>query len=130
ALLADIGNHITNANPITARALEFTILTAARTGEVLGATWDEFDLIAKTWTIPARRMKAKKEHRVPLSDRALAILATLPRHDKRVFPIGEIAMFRLLKDLRPDATVHGFRSSFRVWAAERTSYPEVVAEQA
>src|SRR5262249_16722338 len=96
ALLADISNHITNANPITARALELTILTAARTGEVLGATWDEFDLIAKTWTIPARRTKIKKEHRVPLSDRALAILATLPRHDKRVFPIGEIAMLRLL----------------------------------
>jgi integrase len=115
---------------IAARALEFTILTAARAGEVLGATWDEVDVTAKTWTVPAKRMKADKEHRVPLSERALALLATLPRSDKRIFPIGESAMGLLLKKLRPAVTIHGFRSSFRDWASERTSYPEVVAEQA
>jgi integrase len=115
---------------IAARALEFTILTAARAGEVLGATWDEIDTVAKTWTVPARRMKAHKEHRIPLSERALALLATLPRSDKRIFPIGEIAMLFLLKKLRPTVTVHGFRSSFRDWASERTSYPPHVAEQA
>jgi len=115
---------------IAARALEFAILTAARTGEVLGAKWDEIDLAAKTWTIPGNRMKAGKQHKVPLSDRALAILASLPRHDKRVLPIGESAMSWHLKRLRPGVTVHGFRSTFRDWASERTSYPPVVAEQA
>lgn len=119
---------------LAARALEFTILTAARAGEVLGATWDEFDFVARTWTVPAGRMKAKKEHRVPLSDRALAILKAFRdvTEDKRVFPIGDDAMRRMLNTLRPgvDATVHAFRSSFRDWAAERTSYPEIVAEQA
>jgi integrase len=111
-----------------ARALEFTTLTAARTSEVLDATWDEFDLTAKVWTIPAARMKAGKEHRVPLSAAALALLSSLPRHDERVFPIGEVAMQKLMKRMRPAATVHGLRSSFRDWASERTSYPPHVAE--
>ena len=111
-----------------ARALEFTILTAARAGETLGATWDEIDLLAKTWTVPASRMKAKKEHKVPLSERALAILAKLPRSEDRLFPLGGDMMRRLLKDLGSDVTVHGFRSSFRDWAAERSHLPEVVAE--
>jgi integrase len=114
---------------IAARALVFTILTAARAGEVLGATWDETDTGAKTWTVPAKRMKAHKEHRVPLSERALALLASLPRTNKRIFPIGESAMAWHLKRLRPGVTVHGFRSAFRDWASERTSFPEVVAEQ-
>jgi integrase len=115
---------------VAARAVEFTILTAARAGEILGATWDEIDLKAKTWTIPASRMKAKREHRVPLSDRAHALLRAIPRTDKRVFPIGERAMLTLIQERRPGVTVHGFRSSFRDWASERTNYPPVVAEQA
>jgi integrase len=113
---------------VAARALEFTILTAARAGEVLGATWDEID--QKTWTIPASRMKGGKQHKVPLSDRALALLAALPRTDKRIFPIGRVGMLFLLRELRPGVTVHGFRSTFRDWASERTNYPEAVAEQA
>jgi integrase len=113
-----------------ARALQFTILTAARTNEVRGATWAEIDMVSKTWTVPARRMKAHKEHRVPLSDQALVLLASEPRDDGRVFPIGEAAMRWLLKQLRPGATPHGFRSSFRDWAAERTNNPPAVAEQA
>jgi integrase len=116
---------------ITALALEFCILTAARTGEVLGATWDEIDFAAKTWTIPAARMKAGKLHRVPLAPRALEILASLPRDGKALFPLTHTAMLELLRRMgRDDVTVHGFRSSFRDWASERTSYPEVVAEQA
>jgi len=115
---------------VAARALEFTILTAARAGEVLGATWDEVDLTTKVWTVPAKRMKAGKPHRVPLSDRALALLRTLPRTDKRIFPIGEVAMLLLLKKLRSGVTVHGFRSSFRDWCSEKTSYPPVIAELA
>src|SRR5262249_658095 len=98
--------------------------------EVLQAKWDEIDLDAKMWTVPAERMKAHKEHRAPLSDRALKLLAALPRTDKRVFPIGERAMLTLLQETRPRMTVHGLRSSFRDRASERTSYAEVVAEQA
>jgi integrase len=128
ALMADLAKN----DHIAARGLEFTILTAARTGEAMGAAWDEFDFTAKTWTIPASRMKAKKEHRVPLSDRVLALLSALPRAENsaRVFPLGEVAMHRLLKKLRPDVTVHGFRSSFRDWCAECTGFPREVAEMA
>lgn len=124
---------------ITARALEFCILTATRTAEVLGATWDEINLATKTWTIPASRMKAGKEHRVPLSDRALDILSELPREDGNPFVfIGgragrglfPIAMLLFLKTVRPNVTVHGFRSTFRTWAAEQTAFPHHVCEQA
>ena len=118
-------------NSLTARALEYCILTAARSGEVLGATWGEIDLAAKTWTIPAGRMKAEKEHRVPLPARALEILAALPREGGRLFPLTHTAMLELLRRMgRDSATVHGFRSSFRDWAAERTLYPNHVAEAA
>jgi len=118
-------------NSLTARALEYCILTAARSGEVLGATWGEIDLAAKTWTIPAGRMKAEKEHRVPLPARALEILAALPREDEPLFPLTHTAMLELLRRMgRDSATVHGFRSSFRDWAAERTLYPNHVAEAA
>jgi integrase len=116
---------------ITGAALEFTILTAARSGEVLGAKWSEVDLIAKTWTIPASRMKAGKAHKVPLSAHALEILASLPRDGELVFPLTHTAMLELLRRMgRDNVTVHGFRSSFRDWCSERTSYPEAVAEQA
>ena len=124
---------------VPARALEFTILTAARTGEARFARWSEVDLRAGVWTIPGARMKGDKEHRVPLSDRALEILAELPRDagSDAVFPgrsdgafINQDAMADVLAKLRPGFTVHGFRSTFRDWAAETTGYPNHVVEMA
>jgi integrase len=123
---------------IAARALEFTILTAVRTGEVIGAKWNEIDFHGTTWTIPAARMKMKKEHRVPLSDRAIAILRALPREADYVFigarkgePLSNMAMAELLKRMeRTHITVHGFRSTFRDWSAETTAYPNHVVEMA
>jgi len=125
---------------VAGRALEFTILTAARTGETIGARWDEVDLSEKVWTVPADRMKAVREHRVPLSIRALAILRD--EHDVRtsdyVFPGGKagkplsnMAMTEVLRRMGcGDITVHGFRSTFRDWAAERTNFPSEVVEMA
>ncbi len=123
---------------IAARALEFTILTATRTGEVVSAQWDEFDLRAGLWTVPASRMKAGREHRVPLSPRAVEIVQTLHRMGDYVFPgrrdgkpLSNMAMLQLLKRMgRVDLTVHGFRSTFRDWTAERTNYPREVCEMA
>ena len=115
---------------LSARALEFLILTAARSGEITGATWHEIDLTAKTWTIPAKRMKAGKAHKVPLCDRALAILSALPRKDARIFPIERHALLDLLQQMRPGLTVHGFRSAFRDWCSERTNVANHVAEAA
>jgi integrase len=124
---------------LSARALEFTILTAARTGETIGATWDEFDLKEKIWTVPAVRMKGGKDHKVPLCDPALEMLETLPREcgNKFVFAgtskgaaLSNMAMLELLKGMRLGFTVHGFRSTFRDWAAERTNYPREVVEAA
>ena len=118
----------------TARALEFTILTAARVSEVLGARWDEVS--GDVWTIPASRMKGRREHRVPLSTHALGLLKALPRTSEYVFPgaRGQIANNgprKLLRRMgRSDITVHGFRSSFRDWAAETTHYPNHVVEMA
>src|SRR5262249_11760767 len=85
-------SELRRRDSLSAKALEFTILTAARTGEVIGATWDEFDLKAKTWTIPADRMKAGQEHRVPLSDRAVDILRGMDRRSKRPFPLSTMGM--------------------------------------
>jgi integrase len=121
---------------IAARALEFTILTACRTTEVRGARWDEIE--SDVWVIPAKRMKAGKEHKVPLSNRALAILAELPRDDALVFPsvragkgLGNHALLRVLERLKYDGvTTHGFRATFRTWAAERTGFEREVAEMA
>jgi integrase len=121
---------LSNPDSLAARRLEFLILTAARSGEVRGAAWPEIDLVTKTWVIPPRRMKGAREHRVPLSDRAIAILSALPRKDARIFPVGRNALRELLQEMRPHATAHGMRSSFRDWAAERTSYPNHVVEQA
>jgi integrase len=127
---------------IAARALEFTILTAARTGESLGAKWNEISLIDRVWTVPAGRMKAGKEHRVPLSIWTLTILENMnPDGDagdgfvfqggKRGKPLSNMAMIAVLRRMgRGDATVHGFRRSFRDWAAERTNFPSEVAEMA
>lgn len=114
------------------RALRFTILTAVRSQETTGATWDEFDLKAKVWTIPPERMKAGEQHRVPLPDEAVAILEGLPR-DKPPFPSS--GMLNLLQKPSPKGyglpfTVHGFRSSFRDWASETTEFPGEVVEMA
>jgi len=127
-------------NGIAARALEFLVLTATRTGETLGATWDEVDMGAKLWTIPAGRMKAGKEHRVPLSDAALGVLQQMHdiRHGDYVFPGGrdhrplsEMSLLMLLRRMgHGDITAHGFRSTFRDWAAERTTFAREVAEMA
>jgi integrase len=129
---------------IAARALEFLILTATRTGEVIGARWNEIDLLGKTWTVPAERMKAHREQRVPLSTRTLAILQDMhglrSGDDPKAFvfpgaksgkPLSNMAFLMLLRRMgRGDLTAHGFRSTFRDWAAERTNFPSEVAEMA
>jgi integrase len=124
---------------VAARALEFTILTAVRTGETIGATWNEIDFDERVWAISADRMKTSRSHRVPLSDRAVEILHTLPREPGNAFlfigpkvgtTISPMAMHRVLKRLDTGVTVHGFRSTFRDWAAEVTAYPNHVVEQA
>jgi integrase len=128
--------ELRKVDSVPARALEFTVLTAVRTGETIGALWNEIDITKRVWTIPAERMKADREHRVPLSDRAIEILNSMPHRDGLVFlngrnPLSESIMARLLKRMRPgaaDVTVHGFRSTFRDWAAERTNYPRELCE--
>jgi integrase len=120
---------------ITPRALEFAILTAARTGEVIGATWSEIDIEARQWIIPAARMKSGREHRVALCEAALAILAAIPRAGKtaaRPFPIGESAMLELVKRHmgRVGVTPHGFRASFSTWVTEQTDTPTEIRELA
>jgi integrase len=122
--------ELRNVDTPAAKALEFTLLTAARTGETLGATWDEVDLGEKLWTIPAERMKAAKPHRVPLPNRAVEILADMPRHGRVVFNIGSSSMLKVLRRLRPGFVPHGLRSTFRDWAAEATNFPREVCEQA
>lgn len=124
-------------------AIEFLILTAARSGEVRGARWTEFDLDEKAWSIPADRMKAGEPHRIPLSDRAVEILrrmAKLRRRDDQdafVFegqkpgrPLSDMTLSMPIRRAKLDITVHGFRSAFRDWAAERTSFPRELAEKA
>lgn len=123
---------------IAAKALLFTILTAARTSETLLTTWDEVDLNEGVWTLPAGRMKAKKEHRVPLSKTALKLLADLPRMKdcNLVFPsprgknLSNMSMLTLLRRMHVKAVSHGFRSTFRDWCAEFTNYPRDLAEMA
>jgi integrase len=127
---------------IAAQALDFLILTAARSGEVRGALWGEFDLDAKIWTVPAARMKAKKQHRVPLCDRAIAVLRTMKPlggdASSVVFPgmktgkpLSDMSLAAVLKRMkRDDITVHGFRSTFRDWVAEATSFAREIAETA
>lgn len=139
----DFVSKLRGREATAALALEFVILTAARSGEVRGATWSEFDLEAKLWTVPAARMKAGREHRVPLSARALEILAKVRplangRPDAVVFPaasgkrLSDAAFSALLKRMGVggELTPHGFRSSFRDWAGEVSSFPREVAEQA
>lgn len=136
AFMADLRQQV----GIAARAVEYAILTAARSGEVRGAMWDEIDLDAGVWIVPAERMKAKKEHRVPLSTKALALLA----EQKKLFPEGfvfpgakegkplsDMSLTAVLRRMdRNEITVHGFRSTFRDWAAESTAYPGEMVEMA
>lgn len=121
-----------------ARALEFTILTAARSGEVRGATWAKIDLDAGLWVVPAERIKMGKEHRVPLSASVIALINDLPREGDLVFPgakehtgLSDMSLTAVLRRMkRTDITVHGFRSTFRDWCAESTNFPREVCEHA
>ncbi len=121
-------------------AVEFLILTATRSGEVRGATWSEIDLDQKIWTIPAARMKMEREHRVALSDAAIAVLKSMTRVDgweyifpgaRQTRPMSDMTLMAVLRRMgRDDITVHGFRSTFRDWAAEATNFPHELAEMA
>jgi integrase len=123
---------------VSARALEFAILAAARSGEVRGAEWSEFDMAAKVWSVPAGRMKAGKEHRVPLSDQAVRLLngldrfadSTLVFSAARGGQLSDMSLTAVMRRMAVDAVPHGFRSTFRDWAGERTNYPRDLAEQA
>lgn len=155
AMMDKFMKHLRRMEGTGARGLEFTILTAARSGEVRGATWNEIDLKEKVWTIPAERIKAGKEHRVPLTDEAVKLLKALPRFEDSnlVFPaprggeLSDMTLAAVIKrmheaetkagrkgylDPKQDkiATPHGFRSTFRDWAAEHTNHPREVAEMA
>lgn len=139
AELPDFMKRLGRNDSISARALEFTILTASRTSEVLYARWSEINRIDGIWTIPAERMKAGREHRVPLGPRAHDIISQLddlgictewvfPAKEGK--PLSSQAMLELLKGMKTDATTHGFRSTFRDWAAEETIHAREVAETA
>lgn len=131
--------QLKDRDAVAARALEFAILTAARTGEVIGAKWDELDLIERVWSIPAERMKGGREHRVPLSGAAMEIVQhmSIIRQNDHVFPgdrrdaLSNMALLMLLRRMeRTDITAHGFRSTFRDWVEEQTDSPRAVAETA
>jgi integrase len=138
--LAEFMVELRQQEGVAARALEFAILTAARTGEVLGARWSEIDFKARLWTVPADRMKTGKKHRVPLSDAAVAVLEGMEaiREGDFVFPGGRArrplsnrSMWTTLRRMqRGDLTAHGFRSSFSDWCSERTHFPAEVREMA
>ncbi len=147
AQIGDFMVSLKEQDGIAPLSLMFTIMTAARTSETIGATWDEIDLKKKVWTVPASRIKGGREHRVPLSKAVLGILEPLKKlHDKldkdersnwvfpsnrRRRPLSNMAMLALLKRMeRKDITVHGMRSSFRDWAAEQTNFPREIAEAA
>jgi len=132
-------DQLRQTSSVSNLALEFLILTAARTSEVLGAKWDEFDLQSAIWTVPASRMKAKREHRVPLTNRGLDILENVKpfRNGDYLFPgrkkdtgLSNMALEAVLRrmNVKEIATVHGFRSSFRDWAAEETDHAREIAE--
>jgi integrase len=135
-LYAEIGAfmvELRRQEGVAARALEFAILTAARRGEVIGARWSEFNLTERLWTIPAARMKAGAEHRVALSDAAVAIVEQMSRDGDLVFPSlkdGKPLLAVLARMKRADLTMHGFRSTFADWAAEQTAFPTEVVELA
>jgi integrase len=130
---AEIGAFMVELRAIdtlAARALEFTVLTAARAGETLGAAWAELDREAATWTIPAARMKAGKGHRIPLCSRAVEILRAIKHPGDRPFAVGKATMRDLMRRMRPDYTTHGFRSTFMDWAHEQTAFPKAVIDLA
>lgn len=136
--MGDFMARLRKAEGMGAKALEFTILTAARSGEVRGAVWSEIDLDAGLWVVPTERMKNKKEHRKPLSKTAVQLLKSLPKvaGTEYVFPaprkgmISDATMGAVLERMGVDAVPHGFRSTFRDWAAECTNYPGEMAEMA
>jgi integrase len=141
AEMAPFMKRLSDQAGVSARALEFCILTATRTGETIHARWSEIDLSNRTWTIPAERMKVPRPHRVPLSSAALSILSDMgPPAQPTDFifpglrqgrPLSNMALLMTLKRMgRGDLTTHGFRSTFRDWAAERTDFPREVAEAA
>jgi integrase len=145
AKLPEFVKELATLEGLGAQAVLLTILTACRTGEIIGARWDEFDLEAKLWTIPAGRMKMRKAHRVPLCDAAMALLLSLrPRREGNgapstfVFPgsrgdsgLSNMALLKVLRRMgRPDITTHGFRSTFRDWAADETEFPSEIVEAA
>jgi integrase len=138
---ADIGAFMVELRKqpgLGARALEFAIITAARSGEVRGARWAEVDLDKAVWTIPEQRMKAGREHRIPLSDTAMELLRTLPCVDdcELLFPntkgtvLSDMTLTAVLRRMGKLVTAHGFRSTFRDWAGETTAYPREVIEHA
>ncbi|WP_035551514.1 site-specific integrase [Burkholderia sp. 9120] len=140
AQLGEFMQTLRSQEGVAARALEFLILTATRTNEVIGSTWSEFNLDEGVWTVPPERMKMGKEHRVPLSARAIEIIKAQKEvkrgdyvfqgaRDKK--PLSNMAMLQLLERMKhDDITVHGFRSTFRDWAGETTHYPREVCEAA
>jgi integrase len=138
--MADFMTALRNQEGIAARALEFLIVTGARTGEVINAPWDEIDLNEKLWVVAAARMKAEREHRVPLSAAAMAVLKRMKEICESEFvfaggkqgkPLSNMAKLAVLKRIgRGDLTCHGFRSTFRDWAAESTNFPREVVEMA
>lgn len=138
--LPEFMREIARREGLAFRAMELAILTATRTSEVLGATWEEIDFKAAAWTIPGERMKAGKAHRVPLAPPVVALLEALPRIDdsphlfpgqRKGRPLSNMSMLMALRRMgRGDLTVHGFRSTFRDWAGEATPHPRDVCEQA
>lgn len=139
--VGDVGEFIAalrQESGVAARALEFAVLTAARPGEVRGARWDEIDVDAAMWVVPAERMKAGKEHRVPLSAPALELVRTMPlfAEQELIFPaprggpLSDMALVSVMRRMGHSSVPHGFRSTFRDWAAENTNYPRDLAEMA
>jgi integrase len=135
AFMADLRKR----ESISARALEFLTLTAARTGEVIGAQWSEIDLDKRLWVVPASRMKSPREHRVPLSAAVIDLLRHLPHERKNSYVfigakagqgLSNMAMLQVMRDLRPGSTVHGLRASFKTWADETQHVENAVVEAA
>jgi integrase len=143
-LVGDFMSKLRSNNSTSARALEFLVLTAVRSGSVRSATWDEIDLGKKLWTIPAEHTKAKREHKVPLPSQTLSLLSNLPRMagTALLFPnpkgkaLSDMALSQLMRGMRErgeltvEAVPHGFRSTFRDWAAEQTNYPDEIRKAA
>ena len=138
SVMGTFWRELVAVDTLASKALRLQILSATRPSEATGAHWDEVDLKAKVWTIAGNRMKANKEHRVPLSAELVAMLEAMPHREGWVFPgagrkpgpLTSAATLKLVKQLRPGLTAHGFRSTFRDWAADQTGYPRDVAEMA